>query len=74
MWNHKTNQETQWNRKNYSYKEKAVREKSSGLMREIDERDGEVKTSSYKICHRYEVHSVENIVSYYIISLYSDKS
>ena len=74
MWNHKTNQETQQNRKNHSYKEKAVREKSRGLMREIDERDGEVKTSSYKICHRYEVHSVENIVSYYIISLYSDKS
>ena len=51
-----------------------MREKSRGLMREIDERDGEVKTSSFKICHRYEVHSVENIVSYYIISLYSDKS
>ena len=45
MWNHKTNQETQQNRKNHTYKEKqvAVREKSSGLTREIDERDGEVK-------------------------------
>lgn len=30
-------------------KQVAVREKISGLMREIDERDGEVKTSSYKI-------------------------
>lgn len=51
MWNQKTNQEKQQNRKNHTDKEKqvAVREKISGLMREIDERDGEVKTSSYKI-------------------------
>ena len=46
MWNHKTNQETQQNRKNHSYKEKAVREMSRGLMREIDERDGELQNMS----------------------------